>query len=64
MTQVNIEKEKESAINAKELVMQYIEAINRKDFKSVRSYVSDNVSYVGPVNELHKLKHTSNIWNT
>ena len=54
MTQINIEKEKESAINAKELVMQYIEAINRKDFKSVRSYVSDNVSYVGPVNEFHK----------
>ena len=54
MTQINIKKEEESAINAKEMVMQYIEAINRKDFKSVRRYVSDSVSYVGPVNEFHK----------
>lgn len=54
MTQINIEKEKESAINAKEVVTKYIEAVNRKDFKSARSYVSDNISYVGPINSFDK----------
>jgi hypothetical protein len=36
----------ESAINAKEFVMAYLETCERKDFKSARSYVSDNMSYV------------------
>jgi hypothetical protein len=54
MTQINIEKEKESSINAKEVVMEYIEAVNRKDFKSARSYVSDSVSYVGSMNKFDK----------
>jgi ketosteroid isomerase-like protein len=44
----NIQQVNESGINAKEVVMEYIAAVNRKDFKSARSYVSDNVSYVGP----------------
>jgi ketosteroid isomerase-like protein len=43
----NLRKVNESVINAKELVMEYLAAVNRKDFKSARSYVSDNVSYVG-----------------
>ena len=50
----NLQQVNESAINAKELVMEYIAAVNRKDFKSARSYVSDNVSYMGPINEFHK----------
>jgi limonene-1,2-epoxide hydrolase len=44
----NIQKMKESEINTKELVMEYIAAVNRKDFESARSYLSDNVSYRGP----------------
>lgn len=44
----NVQKVNESVINAKELIMEYLAAVNRKDFKSARSYVSDNVSYVGP----------------
>lgn len=48
MTTINIEKEKESAISAKEVVMEYIAAVNRKDFKSARTYLSDNVFYRGP----------------
>jgi ketosteroid isomerase-like protein len=39
----------EPAINAKEIVMEYLEAVQRKDFKSARNYVSDNMSYMGPV---------------
>lgn len=54
MIQINIEKERESAINAKEVVMEYIEAVNRNDFKSARSYVSDNISYAGPINSFDK----------
>jgi SnoaL-like protein len=28
--------------------MEYIQALERKDFKTVRSYISDNISFVGP----------------
>jgi len=28
--------------------MEYIQACERRDFKSARSYISDNISYVGP----------------
>ena len=34
----------ESAKSAKEIVMEFIEALGRKDFKTVRSYISDNIS--------------------
>ena len=29
-------------------MMQFIDALEQKDFKSARSYISDNMSYVGP----------------
>ena len=38
----------ESAKSAKEIVMEFIEALERKDFKTVRSYISDNISVVAP----------------
>jgi hypothetical protein len=63
----NIQKMKESEINTKELVMEYIAAVNRKDFESARSYLNDNVSYRGDLpawDRLIRLNHTSNIWNT
>ena len=28
--------------------MEYIQACERRDFKSARSYISDNISYLGP----------------
>jgi len=34
--------------NPKEFVMEFLETFERKDFKSARSYVSDNFTYVGP----------------
>ncbi|HET7148132.1 MAG TPA: nuclear transport factor 2 family protein [Candidatus Nitrosopolaris sp.] len=37
------------AMNAKELVLEYLATLDRKDFKSARSYVSDNISYVGSI---------------
>src|SRR5437660_1384180 len=36
------------AKSAKEIVMEFLAACERKDFKSARAYISDNVSYVGP----------------
>lgn len=38
----------ESAKSAKEVVMEFIEALERKDFKTVRSYISDNISVLAP----------------
>ena len=38
----------EHEINPKKMVMEYLEAVQRKDFKSAKSYVSDNISYIGP----------------
>jgi limonene-1,2-epoxide hydrolase len=38
----------ESAKSAKEIVMEFIEALERKDFKAVRSYISDNISVLAP----------------
>jgi hypothetical protein len=38
----------ESAKSAKEIVMELIQALERKDWKTVRSYISDNISVVAP----------------
>jgi hypothetical protein len=36
------------AKNAEEIVMGFIEALERKDFKTVRGYISDNISVLAP----------------
>ena len=33
--------------NANEIVMQYLQAVENRDFESARKYVSDNISYEG-----------------
>lgn len=38
----------ESTKNTKEIVMEFIEALGRKDFKTVSSYISDNISVLAP----------------
>ncbi len=41
----------ESTKSAKEIVMEYLQVlVERRDFKSARSYLKDNVSYVSPLN--------------
>ena len=42
------EKKSESAKSAKEIVMEYTEALERQDFKTVRSSISDNISVLAP----------------
>lgn len=39
----------EPEINSKEIVMEYLEAAQRKDFKSARTYVIDNLLYKAPL---------------
>ncbi len=34
--------------SAKEIVMEFIEALEQKDFKKVRRYISDNISVLAP----------------
>ena len=38
----------ESAKSAKEIVMEFIGDLERKDFKTVRSYINDNISVLAP----------------
>ena len=42
----------ESKTNAKKVVMSFVEALNNEDFKTARSYVSDNMSFLGPLASL------------
>jgi predicted SnoaL-like aldol condensation-catalyzing enzyme len=45
------DSQNESAKSAKEIVMEYLQTlIERRDFKSARSYLKDNVTYVSPLN--------------
>jgi hypothetical protein len=43
-----MQKNESSAKSAKEIVMEVIEALERKDFKTVRSHISDNISVLAP----------------
>jgi hypothetical protein len=60
-------KKSEAAKSAKEIVMEFKEALERKDFKTVRSCISDNISVLapGPV-ELTTFKQAEPYmtWNT
>jgi hypothetical protein len=46
--------------------MEFIEALERKDFKTVRSHISDNILVLapGPVVETSFNKAEPSIWNT
>src|ERR671915_245122 len=45
--------ESSAKISAKEIVMEYMQAlIERRDFKTARSYLTDDVSYVSPLNSI------------
>lgn len=49
------DSQNESAKSAKEIVMEYFQAlIERRDFKTARSYLKDNVSYVSPLNSFDR----------
>ena len=43
-----MQKDKDSTKSAKEIVMGFVDALERRDFKTVRSHVSDNISVIAP----------------
>jgi hypothetical protein len=40
--------------SAKDIVMEYLQAAERRDFQSARGYLSDNISYVSPLNSFDR----------
>jgi hypothetical protein len=50
-----MQKNESSAKSAKEIVMEYLQAlVERRDFQSARSYISDNISYMSPLNSFDR----------
>ncbi len=49
-----MQKNESSAKSAKDIVMEYLRAAERRDFKSARGYLSNNISYVSPLNSFDK----------
>ena len=47
----NIESSEKSA---KDIVVEYLQAAERRDFQSARGYLSDNLSYVTPFNSFDR----------
>jgi hypothetical protein len=43
-----MQKDEDSTISAKEIVKQFVDALGQKDFKTVRSHISDNISVLAP----------------
>jgi len=58
----------ESAKSAKEIVTEFMQAWEQKDWQTVRSHISDNISVLAPgpfkPNTFHQLRPTCTIWNT
>ena len=54
LKEYTMQKNESSAKSAKDIVMEYIEALERRDFQSARSYISDNISYVSPLNSFDR----------
>ncbi len=44
-----MQKNESSAISAKEIVREFWQAVERRDYNTVRSYISDNISYRQPI---------------
>jgi hypothetical protein len=57
-----------SAKTAKEIVMKFIEATERRDFQAAIGYLKDNVSYVSPLNSFDRaepyLKYNLHLYET
>jgi hypothetical protein len=49
-----MQKIESSVKSAKDVVMEWMQAVERRDYQSLRGIVSDNISYVGPLNSFDK----------
>jgi len=55
LKEYTMQKNESSAKSAKEIVMEYLQAlVERRDFKLARSYISDNISYMSPLNSFDR----------
>jgi hypothetical protein len=53
----NVMQKIESSVkSAKNTVMEYLQAAERRDFQTARGYLSDNISYVGPLNSFDRVE--------
>jgi hypothetical protein len=63
-----MQKIESSAIRAKNIVTEFIQATERQDFQTARGYLKDNVSYVSPLNSFDKaepyLKYNLHLYET
>jgi hypothetical protein len=65
----NVMQKIESSVkSAKEIVREFIQATERQDFQAARSYLSDNMTYVSPVNSFDRaepyLKYNLHLYET
>jgi hypothetical protein len=65
----NVMQKIESSVkSAKEIVREFIQATERQDFQAARSYLSDNMTYVSPVNSFDRaepyLKYNLHLYQT
>jgi len=44
------------AKSAKDIVLEYVQATERRDFQSARGYLSDNISVVSPLNSFDRVE--------
>ena len=63
-----MQKIESSVKSAKEIVMEYTQATERRDFQSARGYLRDNLSYVSPLNSFDRaepyLKYNLHLYET
>jgi hypothetical protein len=63
-----MQKIESSAKSARDIVMEFIQATERQDYQSARGYLSDNMSYVSPVNSFDRaepyLKYNLHLYQT
>jgi hypothetical protein len=63
-----MQKIESSVKSARDIVMEFIQATERQDYQSARGYLSDNMSYVSPVNSFDRaepyLKYNLHLYET
>jgi hypothetical protein len=63
-----MQKIESSVKSARDIVTEFIQATERQDYQSARGYLSDNMSYVSPVNSFDRaepyLKYNLHLYET
>ena len=63
-----MQKIESSVKSARDIVLEFTEATERRDFQAARGYLKDNVSYVSPLNSFDRaepyLKYNLHLYQT